>query len=63
MGARTSFHRASLALEVGRDGPRASLVLTLGRWLRVDSVLPVEARFAISLDGVAIGPRLNGSAD
>ena len=56
VGARTSFSRASLALEVGRDGPQASVVLPIGHWLRLNSWIPIEARFSIGLDGIDFGP-------
>jgi len=56
IGARTGFDRASLALEVGRYGPQASVVLPVGHWLHVDGWIPVEARFSFGLQGISFKP-------
>jgi hypothetical protein len=56
IGARTGFARASLALEVGRYGPQASIVLPVGHWLHVDGWIPVEARFSFGLEGISFKP-------
>jgi hypothetical protein len=57
VGARTSFHDATLALEMSEAGPHASLVLPVGKWLRLGSWLPLGAYVELGLDGISAGPR------
>lgn len=57
LGASTSLAGASLALGFGQDGPGASLVLPIARWLHVQRWVPLEARVDVSLYGVSLTPR------
>jgi len=47
--------RMSMSM-IGSDGPRASLVLPVGRWLGVGSWLPVAAYVGVSGDSFYVGP-------
>ena len=58
IGARTSFKRASVALEVGPLGPQASIVLPLAHWLRVERWIPLEARLSVGLEKLSFDPVL-----
>jgi hypothetical protein len=60
VGARTRLERASFALEVGRTGPQAALVLPVSHWLGVERWIPFEARLAVSLSGISFDPRVDG---
>ncbi len=56
LGARTSFSRASLAIEFSRSGPQASLVIPIGYWLQIDRWVPLQAHLAVSLGGISVDP-------
>ena len=56
IGASTSFAGASIAVRLGQDGPGASLVLPIASWLHVQRWVPLEARVAVSLDGISFSP-------
>jgi hypothetical protein len=64
-GAGTGFQsvagHAGISLGITDGGPEASLVLPLGRWLGIQSWLPIEAEFSIGADSFYIGPVLRKS--
>ena len=57
LGARTSFRDATLALELSKRGPHASLQVPICRWLGLARWLPIDAYFELGLGGVSAGPR------
>ncbi len=58
VGARTGLQGASLALDMGRSGPRATVVVPVARWIGLGRWLPLEAQVDIDLGGVSVGPRI-----
>ena len=56
LGARATFHNATLAFEISRSGPHASVYVPLAQWLGLSRWVPVAAHADVSLDGVAFGP-------
>jgi hypothetical protein len=62
VGAAAGFASAQIAVEVGTDGPRASVVLPLARWLGLGRFFPVEARVGVGIEGVSAGPNLDEDA-
>jgi hypothetical protein len=58
LGLNGSVANARLALEIGESGPRASVVLPIGRWLGVGRWLPAEFHLDLGLDGLEARPKL-----
>ena len=58
LGFGGKLAHARLALEIGRSGPRATVVLPLGHWLGIGRWLPAEVRLNVGMDGVGARPRL-----
>jgi len=62
VGAAAGFASAQIAVEIGTDGPRASLILPLARWFGLGRFLPVEARLGVGIEGVSAGPNVDDDA-
>ena len=58
LGLNGSVANARLALEIGQSGPRASVVLPIGRWLGMGRWLPAEIHLDLGLGGLDASPRL-----
>lgn len=58
LGLDGSVANARLVLEIGQSGPRASVVLPIGRWLGVGRWLPAELHLDLGLEGLDASPRL-----
>ncbi len=57
VGARTEIGDARFGIQLGRNGPQASLTLPLASWLGIARWVPLEAHVDLGFDGVSIGPR------
>jgi hypothetical protein len=62
VGARAGYREAKLSVVMGTNGPHASLVLPIARWLGISHFVPVEAHVDVGLDGLSAGPRVDSSA-
>ena len=58
LGLGGKLARASLALEIGRSGPRAAVVLPLSHWLGIGRWLPAEVHLNLGADGMDARARL-----
>ncbi len=56
LGARASFQRATLSLELRSSGPHARLTLPFARWLGIERWLPIAARVDVGAEGLYLGP-------
>lgn len=56
LGARASFQRATLSLEMRSTGPRARLVVPFARWLGFERWVPVAAQLDVGGEGMYAGP-------
>ena len=63
LGFGGKLAHARLALEIGRSGPRAAVVLPLGHWLGIGRWLPAEVHLNVGMDGVGARPRLGRPRD
>ena len=63
MGARATLVGASLSLVMSESGPRASITVPLGRWLRIERWVPLQAHLGVGLDGISIDPGFYAAAD
>jgi hypothetical protein len=63
VGAAAGFASAQVSLEIGTDGPRASLVLPLARWLGLGRFFPVEARLGVGIEGISAGPNVDDDVE
>ncbi len=58
VGLRGKLARAQLAVEIGRSGPQASIVLPIGHWLGMARWLPAELHLGLGVDGFAASSKL-----
>ncbi len=58
VGLRGKLARAQLAVEIGRSGPQASIVLPIGHWLGMGRWLPAELHLGLGMDGFAASSKL-----
>jgi hypothetical protein len=61
LGARATFERATLSVEMRSTGPQARLTLPFARWLGIERWVPIAAQVDLGTEGVYIGPVISRS--